>query len=99
MRVIAFRKLREFWENPEFSETETSLRVWYHEVKNADWTDSNEIKAHYQSASIIGGGRIVFNIKGNAYRLVAAFDYQRQIAFIRFIGTHKEYEKINAKMI
>jgi len=99
MRIIAFRTLREFWERSEYSDSEASLQAWYHDAKNSDWRNSNEIKQHYKNASIIGEGRVVFNIKGNSYRLVVLIDYEFQIIFIRFIGTHKEYDKIDAKII
>jgi mRNA interferase HigB len=99
MRIIAFRTLREFWEKPEYADSEGSLRSWYHDAKNSDWKNSNELKQYYQSASIIGEGRIVFNIKGNTYRLVVSVDYEFQVIFIRFIGTHKQYDKIDAKTI
>jgi mRNA interferase HigB len=99
VRIIAFKTLREFWEKPEFSDSEPGLRSWYNEVKSSDWNNSNEVKKLYKSASVIGGGRIVFNIKGNSYRLVAAFNFEYKIVFIRFIGTHKEYDRINAKLI
>jgi mRNA interferase HigB len=69
MRIIAFRTLREFWEKPEYADSEISLRSWYHEVRSAEWKNSNEIKQQYKNASIVGNGRVVFNIKGNAYRL------------------------------
>ena len=99
MRVIAFRTLRAFFENPEYADSEVSLRAWYHDVKTAKWKNSNELKKQYKNASIVGDGRVVFNIKGNDYRLVAAIDYEFQVIFIRFIGTHKQYDKIDAKMI
>lgn len=99
MRIIAFRTLREFWEKPEYADSETSLRSWYHDAKKADWKNSNELKQLYKNASIVGKGRVVFNIKGNAYRLVVSIDYEFQVIFIRFIGTHEQYDKINAKMI
>ena len=99
MRIIAFRTLREFFENPEYADSETSLRAWYHDAKIADWKNSNELKQQYKNASIVGEGRVVFNIKGNSYRLVVAIDYEFQVIFIRFIGTHKEYDKINVKTI
>ena len=99
MRIIAFRRLREFWERSEYSDSESSLQAWYHDAKNSDWRNSNELKQQYKSASIIGEGRVVFNIKGNTYRLVVLIDYEFQIIFIRFIGTHKEYDKIDAKTI
>lgn len=99
MRIIAFRTLREFWEKPEYSNAETPLRAWYHDVKNSDWKNSNEVKQQYANVSILGEGRLVFNIKGNTYRLVVLIDYDFQIVFIRFIGTHKQYDQIDAKNI
>lgn len=99
MRIIAFRALREFFEKPEYADSETSLRAWYHDAKSADWKCSNDLKQQYKNASIVGEGRVVFNIKGNTYRLVVAIDYDFQVIFIRFIGTHKQYDKIDAKKI
>lgn len=99
MRIIAFRTLREFFEKIRYADSEPSLRAWYHDVKTAEWKSSNELKLQYKSASIVGEGRVVFNIRGNAYRLVVAIDYEFQVIFIRFIGTHKEYDKINVKTI
>ena len=99
MRIIAFRTLREFWEKPEYADSETSLRSWYHDAKNSTWKNSNELKQQYRNASIIGDGRVVFNINGNTYRLVIAIDYEFQVIFVRFIGTHKQYDKIDAKTI
>jgi len=99
MRVIAFRTLREFFERPEYSDSETALRSWYHDAKIAEWKNSNELKEQYKNASIVGDGRVVFNIKGNDYRLVVAIDYDFQAIFIRFIGTHKQYDRIDAKTI
>ena len=99
MRIIAFRTIREFFEKPEYSDSEVSLRAWYHDAKVADWWNSNELKSQYKNASIVGDGRVVFNIKGNDYRLVVAIDYEFQVIFIRFIGTHKQYDKIDAKTI
>ena len=99
MRIIAFRTLREFWENPKYGDSEVPLRSWYHDVKNANWLHSNDLKQQYRNASIVGEGRVVFNIKGNMYRLVVAVDYDFQVIFIRFVGTHKQYDKIDAKTI
>lgn len=99
MRIIAFRTLREFFEKPENADSEPSLRSWYHDAKNAEWKSSNVIKQQYKNASIIADGRVVFNIKGNDYRLVVAIDYDFQVIFIRFIGTHKQYDKFDAKTI
>lgn len=99
MRIIAFRTLREFYEKPEYADSEISLRAWYHDAKIAEWKSSNELKKQYKNASIIGEGRIVFNIKGNTYRLVVAIDYEFQVIFIRFIGTHRQYDKTDCKTI
>ena len=99
MRIIAFRTLREFWEKAEYADSENSLRSWYYEAKNADWNNANELKKQYKNASIVGEGNVVFNIKGNTYRLVVWIDYEYKVIFIRFIGTHKQYDKIDAKTI
>ncbi len=99
MRIIAFRTIRAFFERSEYSDSETSLRSWYHDVKTAEWKSSNELKQQYKNASIVGEGRVVFNIKGNDYRLIVAIDYEFQVMFIRFIGTHKQYNKIDVKTI
>ena len=99
MRIIAFRTIRAFFEKPEYSDSEISLRAWYHDVKIADWNNSNELKKQYKNASIVGEGRVVFNIKDNAYRLVVLIDYEFKVVFIRFIGTHKQYDKIDVKTI
>ena len=99
MRIIAIRTLREFWEKVEYADSENSLRSWYHEAKNADWNNANELKEQYKNASIVGEGKVVYNIKGNTYRLVVWIDYEYKVIFIRFIGTHKQYDKIDVKTI
>ncbi len=99
MRIIAFRTLKEFFERPEFADSEVSLRAWYHDAKTAEWENSHDLKQQYKNASIIGESRVVFNIKGNKYRLLVAIDYEFQVIFIRFIGTHKQYDKIEVKKI
>jgi len=75
------------------------LEAWYHEVREAEWNNPQDVKEKYGSASIIGGKRVVFNIKGNKCRLVVKINYKMKIIYIRFIGTHKEYNKINAEEI
>jgi len=99
MRVIARKMLRIFWEQPGCGDSEHPLRAWYAEVKKATWATSAEIKERYITASILTKNRVVFNIGGNKYRLVVAVHYEAQIILIRFIGTHKEYDKINAEEI
>lgn len=99
MRIIAIGTLKQFWEKPEFADAEQHLRAWYAEAKKANWKNSNDIKKQYRNASIVGNNRVVFNIKGNKYRLIVAIDYNFHLVFIRFVGTHTEYDKIDAKTI
>jgi len=97
IRIISKRTLREFWE--KHKDSEQYLKTWNDTAKNADWKSPNDIKIIYPNASIIADNRVVFNVKGNKYRLIVKFNYQRQWAFIRFVGTHAEYDKINAETI
>lgn len=99
MRVIARKTLRRFWEQPGQEDAEQPLRAWFAEARKALWNTPADVKEHYRSASILKGGRVVFNIGGNKYRLVVAIRYQAQIVFIRFVGTHSEYDRINAKEV
>lgn len=96
-RIIAKRVLKEFWE--KHSDSEQYLKTWYDTAKNAKWKSPNDVKNTFANASIIIGNRVVFNIKGNSYRLIVKFQYEKEWAFIRFIGTHSEYDKINAEII
>lgn len=97
MRVIALKTLRDSWE--QHPDAEQALRGWFHDAKRADWKIPSDIKAVYRNASIIGNNRVVFNIKGNQYRLIVAIQYQFGLVYIRFIGTHREYDKIDATTI
>lgn len=97
MRVIAKRTLREFWKN--YPDAEESLKTWFAEAEDAAWHNPVEIKAHYGTASILKENRVVFNICGNKYRLVVKINYKAAVVLIRFIGTHKEYDGINAEVI
>ncbi len=97
MHVIARSRLREFWE--EHTDSEQPLKAWFAEAKKATWRNPNQIKALYGSASILREQRVVFNIAGDKYRLVVRISYRAQIAFIRFIGTHEEYDAINAEEV
>lgn len=97
MRIIARAVLREYWlKNPE---TEQPLKTWEAEVLAARWHQPADVKAKYRNASILKHGRVVFNIKGNDHRLVVAIAFQQQLVFIKFIGTHKEYDGIDAETI
>jgi len=95
MRVIAVKTLKAFWE--QYDDAEGPLRAWYQEVANAQWQNQGQLKAHYKSASVLTAKRVVFNIKGNSYRLIVDIEYRLQIIFVVWIGTHKQYEKIDAK--
>jgi len=95
MHVISQKKLKEFWEKQVNRDSEMPLRAWYREAKNAIWESSADVKARYRSASIIDHKRVVFNIAGNKYRLVVWIRYSFGRIFIRWIGTHKAYDKLN----
>ena len=97
MRVIAKRILREFWQ--KHNDSEEQLKTWYKEASNANWKNPFDIKSEYPNASILNSGRVVFNICGNKYRLIVDINYVRHWVFIRFIGTHKEYDKVDADNI
>jgi len=97
MRVIAKKTLREFW--IQHGDSKAALESWHKEAIKATWESPQELKREYPSASIIEGNRIVFNIKGNHYRLIVKINYHYQIIWVRFIGTHAEYDKIDAKTI
>lgn len=97
MHLITRQKLKQFWE--EHPSANGALQSWAKEVEHANWKSPNDIKSHYRSADPIGDNRVVFNIKGNTYRLVVKFHYNTQIAFVRFVGTHEEYNKIDAEKI
>lgn len=97
LRVIAKSTFRLFWE--KHSESEQALKAWYREAEKASWQSFNELKLEYPSASILKDNSIVFNIKGNNYRLIVKFNFDFQICWIRFIGTHAEYDKIDANKI
>ncbi len=96
-RIIAKSTLRKFWET--HADSEQYLKTWYDTAKNMEWKTPNDIKGTYANASILKNGRVVFNIKGNSYRLVVRFNFEKQWVFIRFIGTHAEYDKIDADTI
>ena len=97
MRVIAKRTLRDFWD--KHKNCEQQLKSWYQEAEKANWNNPNDIKIDYPSASILANNRVVFNIKGNNYRLIVKINYDYQMVWIRFVGTHSEYDKINANEI
>lgn len=96
-RIFAKSTLREYWGIHPVSEQ--YFKTWYDTTMNSDWKNPNDVKQTYANASILKDSRIVFNIKGNSYRLVTKFNFEKQWIFIRFIGTHEEYNKIDANTI
>ncbi len=99
MHIISRKALRNFYLIDNFQDAKGPLDAWYHEAKRANWNSWTDIKAKYRSASILKNNRVVFNIGGNKYRLVVKINFPTQTVFIRFVGTHKEYDKIDAEVI
>ena len=97
MRVIAVSTLRAFWER--YPDAEQPLKAWYEEATSAGWSKPADIKAQYRSASVLKNRRVVFNIKGNDYRLIVATAYKLQIVYVKFVGTHKEYDAVDAETV
>lgn len=97
MRIIAKRTLRQFWER--YPDAEEPLLAWYREVEGEDWDGPAKVKAKYRSASIVGDNRVVFNIKGNDYRLVVKINYPYRVIYVRFVGTHAEYDAIDVEEV
>lgn len=99
MHVIKRKTLIEFYEQPGHKDAKGPLEAWYFEAKHAQWESPAEIKDQYRSASILKGNRVVFNIAGNTYRLVVKINYDSKTVFVRFIGTHRKYDTIDAEVI
>jgi mRNA interferase HigB len=97
VRIIARRTLREFC--ARHSEAEQPLRAWYHDARKADWRTPGDVKRVYANASIVGGTGVVFNIGGNKYRLLVAINYPFGICYVRFIGTHQAYERVDVETV
>ncbi len=99
MRVIAKSTLFRFWSQPEYSDSKGSLQSWHDEANKANWKTPQDIKEQYRSASICGNNRVVFNIAGNKYRLIVEMQYRAGIAWVKFVGTHAQYDKINVENV
>lgn len=97
MHVISRKTLCDFW--LKHSDAEEALKAWFREAKAAKWASFDDIKARYNSADAVPDNRVVFNIKGNSYRLIVRINYNSGCIFIRFVGTHAEYDKVNAETI
>ena len=96
MRIVAKRTLREFWER--YQDAEDPLLAWYREVEKEDWSKPSQVKDKYRSASFVAD-RVVFNIKGNDYRLVVKINYPYRVVYVRFVGTHEEYDEIDVEEV
>jgi len=100
VRIIAKRTLRQFWERDRrFADSKRALEDWHAQVSQADWTTPVDVKAQYRDASILKGSRVVFNICGNKYRLIVKINYSYRVVYIRFVGTHAEYDMIDAETV
>ena len=97
MRIISRKTLREFWE--KHPDAQQPMQAWYFDIKHSKWKGPADIKNIYRNASFLADNRVVFNIKGNKYRVVVAVQYDFGIVYIRFVGTHKDYDKIDATTI
>lgn len=97
MKVIAVGTLRDFW--ARHPDAEQPLKAWYDEAKHAMWRTPQDVRHRYASASFVGHNRVVFNIKGNDYRLIVAVAYRFQAIYIKFIGTHTEYDRVDAATV
>lgn len=96
-RILSFSTLRKFWQ--KYPDTEEALKSWYEFVEEVEWDTPGDVKKTFRNASILKKGRVVFNIRGNKYRIVTEINYRKKWVFVRFVGTHKEYDKINANEI
>jgi len=99
MRIISRGTLRTFWEMPAYRDSEQSLKAWFREAADADWRSPADVKTAFRNASILRDSRIVFNIGGNKYRLVVKVNYPYRVVYIRFIGTHRAYDAIDAEKV
>jgi mRNA interferase HigB len=99
MHVIARKTLIDFYSLPGCERAKGPLDTWFYEANHAEWNNSADIKAQYASASFLKDNRVVFNISGNTFRLVVRINYYSKTVFIRFVGTHKEYDRIDAEVI
>jgi len=97
VRIISKKVLREFWE--KHADSEQQLKSWFQETNGVEWKNTKQIKKEYPSASFLADNRVVFNIKGNKYRLIVKINYDYSMVWVRFIGTHAEYDKIDATKI
>lgn len=99
MRILSLPTLRAFYETPSYADAKGPLLTWHGHTLKANWLEPADVKADFRNASILKEGRVVFNIAGNKYRLVTSINYPYGIVFVKFIGTHKQYDAIDAQTI
>jgi mRNA interferase HigB len=99
MRIIAVSTLKAFWEQAAYREGEQPLRTWVQVTKKARWSDPPTVKATFNTADILKAGRVIFDIGGNKYRLVTQINYAHHVVYIRFVGTHRQYDQIDAQTV
>jgi mRNA interferase HigB len=99
VRVIAISTLKAFWSRPGHADARAPLQSWYAMTVQAAWRGPADVKAQFGNASVVGKNRVVFNIAGNKYRLIVAFAYKMQVAYVKFIGTHAQYDKVDAATV
>ena len=97
MRIISRKALRVFWE--DHPDAQQALQAWYVDVKHATWNSPADIEKVYRNASFVANNRVVFNIRGNKYRIIVAIQYKFKIVFVRFVGTHREYDQVDAAAV
>ncbi|MBL7946724.1 MAG: type II toxin-antitoxin system HigB family toxin [Flavobacteriales bacterium] len=97
MRIIAKRTLRDFWS--KHADCEQQLKAWFRDTERASWRNLNELKIDHPNASIVRSGRVIFNIKGNKYRSIVKFNFDYQLCWVRFLGTHAEYDRVDPNTI
>lgn len=99
MRIISRKALRDFWQRLGHGDAEQPLKAWFREASHADWATPADVKAAFTNASIVGNSRVVFNIAGNKYRLVVRVNYAYRILYVRFVGTHRQYDQIDVTTV
>lgn len=99
MHIVALRNLESFWRQGHCRDAEGPLKAWLAEARAAQWKSPQDVKRQYANASIISNNRVVFNIKGNDYRLIVAIAYKMQYVYVKFVGTHAEYDRVDATVV
>ena len=99
MRIFSRSTLRDFWRRPNRGDAQEALKAWFLIVRSVDWRHPSDVKATFGNASIIGNQRVVFNICGNKYRLIVGIGYMTGNVYIKFLGTHREYDQVNAETV